>query len=301
MALIGAHMSVAGGLDKAFERADALGCESMQIFTRSQRQWQARPVSLQEAEGFYRAWQRSNVKAVVSHASYLINIASPDAAVRAKSAAALREEVERCRHLNIDDIVLHPGFAMDAGVDAATTNIAETLLRLFDATQEYKTRILLETMAGQGTCVGGDLAHFTEILDKANWHPRIGLCIDTCHVFAAGYDLRSSDAYERLVAAADKHVGLSRVRCWHPQRQQGREGDAPRPPRASRRGRDRASSLRAADERRTLRRDADDTRDAEGGRRRRRQPLISAEGARTVAPRARRAFFFVPLRAALAL
>lgn len=215
MALIGAHMSVAGGLDKAFERADALGCESMQIFTRSQRQWQARPVSLQEAEGFYRAWQRSNVKAVVSHASYLINIASPDAAVRAKSAAALREEVERCRHLNIDDIVLHPGFAMDAGVDAATTNIAETLLRLFDATQEYKTRILLETMAGQGTCVGGDLAHFTEILDKANWHPRIGLCIDTCHVFAAGYDLRSSDAYERLVAAADKHVGLSRVRCWH--------------------------------------------------------------------------------------
>ena len=215
MALIGAHMSVAGGLDKAFERADALGCESMQIFTRSQRQWQARPVSLQEAEGFYRAWERSNVKAVVSHASYLINIASPDAAVRAKSAAALREEVERCRHLNIDDIVLHPGFAMDAGIDAATANIAETLLRLFDATQEYKTRILLETMAGQGTCVGGDLAHFTEILDKANWHPRIGLCIDTCHVFAAGYDLRSSDAYERLVAAADKHVGLSRVRCWH--------------------------------------------------------------------------------------
>lgn len=215
MALIGAHMSVAGGLDKAFERADALGCESMQIFTRSQRQWQARPVSLQEAEGFYRAWQRSNVRAVVSHASYLINIASPDAAVRAKSAAALREEVERCRHLNIDDIVLHPGFAMDAGIDAATANIAETLLRLFDATQEYKTRILLETMAGQGTCVGGDLAHFTEILDKANWHPRIGLCIDTCHVFAAGYDLRSSDAYERLVAAADKHVGLSRVRCWH--------------------------------------------------------------------------------------
>lgn len=215
MALIGAHMSVAGGLDKAFERADALGCESMQIFTRSQRQWQARPVSLQEAEGFYRAWQRSGVKSVVSHASYLINIASPDAAVHAKSAAALREEVERCRHLNIDDIVLHPGFAMDAGIDAATANIAETLLRLFDATQEYKTRILLETMAGQGTCVGGDLAHFTEILDKANWHPRIGLCIDTCHVFAAGYDLRSSDAYERLVAAADKHVGLSRVRCWH--------------------------------------------------------------------------------------
>ncbi len=215
MALIGAHMSVAGGHEKAFERADALGCESMQIFTRSQRQWHARPVSLQEAEGFYRAWGRSGVKAVVSHASYLINIASPNAAARAKSAAALREEVERCRQLNIDDIVLHPGFAMDGCIDTAASNVAETLLRLFDDTSEYTTRILLETMAGQGTVVGGDLAHFTQILDKAGWHKRIGICVDTCHVFAAGYDLRSSDAYWRLAAALDRHVGLSRVRCWH--------------------------------------------------------------------------------------
>ncbi len=215
MALIGAHISVAGGLDKAFERADAIGCESMQIFTRNQRQWQARPVSMQEAESFYRAWERSGVKAVVSHASYLINIASPDAAVRERSAAALREEVERCRQLNIDDIVLHPGFAVNAGLDEAMTNIAETLLAIFDATPEYRTRVLLETMAGQGTAVGGDFAHFSEILRKAGWHPRIGICIDTCHVFAAGCDLRSREAYERLVAAADRHAGLSRVRCWH--------------------------------------------------------------------------------------
>ena len=215
MPQIGAHMSVAGGLEKAFERADALGCEAMQIFTRSQRQWQARPVSLQEAESFYRAWQSSGVKSVVCHASYLINIASPDAAVRAKSAVALRDEIERCRHLNIDDIVLHPGFAMDGGPDAATSNVAQTLLRIFDATPEYKTRILLETMAGQGTSLGGDFAHFSEILDKACWHPRIGLCIDTCHVFAAGYDIRSAEGYLRLVSLADKYVGLSRVHCWH--------------------------------------------------------------------------------------
>ena len=213
----------------------------MQIFTRSQRQWQARPVSLQEAEGFYRAWQRSDVKAVVSHASYLINIASPDAAVRAKSAAALREEVERCRHLNIDDIVLHPGFSMDAGIDAATSNIAETLLRLFDATQEYKTRILLETMAGQGTCIGGDFAHFTEILDKAGWHPRIGICIDTCHVFAAGYD----PALVGRLRTARRCGGQTRRpfarALLAPQRQQGGKGNAPRPPRPPRRGEDRAS------------------------------------------------------------
>lgn len=224
MPLIGAHMSVAGGLERAFERADALGCEAMQIFTRSQRQWQTRPVSLQEAESFYRAWQRSDVKSVVSHASYLINIVSPDAAVRAKSAAALREELERCYHLNIDDIVLHPGFAMDGGVEAALSHVAETLLRLFDATDGRKTRILLETMAGQGTSLGGDLAHFTQILDIADWHPRIGVCLDTCHMFAAGYDIRSAEAYSRLVAAVDRHVGLSRVRCWHLNDSKGAKG-----------------------------------------------------------------------------
>lgn len=224
MPLIGAHMSVAGGLERAFERADALGCEAMQIFTRSQRQWQTRPVSLQEAESFYRAWQRSDVKSVVSHASYLVNIVSPDAAVRAKSAAALREELERCYHLNIDDIVLHPGFAMDGGVEAALSHVAETLLRLFDATDGRKTRILLETMAGQGTSLGGDLAHFTQILDIADWHPRIGVCLDTCHMFAAGYDIRSAEAYSRLVAAVDRHVGLSRVRCWHLNDSKGAKG-----------------------------------------------------------------------------
>lgn len=224
MPLIGAHMSVAGGLERAFERADALGCEAMQIFTRSQRQWQTRPVSLQEAESFYRAWQRSDVKSVVSHASYLINIASPDAAVRAKSATALREELERCYHLNIDDIVLHPGFAMDGGVEAALSHVAETLLRLFDATDGRKTRILLETMAGQGTSLGGDLAHFTQILDIADWHPRIGVCLDTCHMFAAGYDIRSAEAYSRLVVAVDRHVGLSRVRCWHLNDSKGAKG-----------------------------------------------------------------------------
>ncbi|MDO5115790.1 MAG: deoxyribonuclease IV [Synergistaceae bacterium] len=215
MPLIGAHVSAAGGLDKAFERAEALGCESMQIFTRSQLQWQARPVTLPEAENFYRAWQRSTVKSVVSHASYLINIASSDEVILAKSRKALREEAERCHQLNIGDIVLHPGFSKEAGEDEGIENIVDSLRRLFDDTPDHRGRILLETMAGQGSVIGGDFAQFSRILDMMDWHPRVGFCVDTCHVFAAGYDLRSAESYERLISIIDRHVTLERVHCWH--------------------------------------------------------------------------------------
>ncbi len=215
MVRIGTHVSVAGGLDKAFARADALGCESMQIFTRSQRQWQSKPVSLQEAEDFYRAWQESSVETVVSHASYLINIASSDAEMLAKSRRALREETERCHQLGIMDIVLHPGFAKEAGAEEAMENIASSLQWLFEDTPDYKVRVLLETMAGQGTVIGADFAQFSQILDMMSRHPRLAFCVDTCHVFAAGYDIRSAEAYERFISLIDKHIGTDSVLCWH--------------------------------------------------------------------------------------
>ncbi|MCQ4763185.1 deoxyribonuclease IV [Cloacibacillus evryensis] len=215
MARIGTHVSVAGGLDKAFARADALGCESMQIFTRSQRQWQSKPVSLQEAEDFYRAWQRSSVETVVSHASYLINIGSSDAEMLEKSRRALREEAERCHQLGITDIVLHPGFAKEATADEAIENIAASLRQLFEDTPDFRARVLLETMAGQGTVIGADFAHFSQIGELLDWPPRLAFCVDTCHVFAAGYDLRSAEAYERFISLIDRHVGTDNVLCWH--------------------------------------------------------------------------------------
>ena len=215
MARIGTHVSVAGGLDKAFARADALGCESMQIFTRSQRQWQSKPVSLQEAEDFYRAWQRSAGETVVSHASYLINIGSSDAEILAKSRRALRDEAERCHQLGITDIVLHPGFAKEATADEAIENIAASLRQLFEDTPDFRARVLLETMAGQGTVIGADFAHFSQIGELLDWHPRLAFCVDTCHVFAAGYDLRSAEAYERFISLIDRHVGTDNVLCWH--------------------------------------------------------------------------------------
>ncbi|MCF0247476.1 MAG: deoxyribonuclease IV [Synergistes sp.] len=215
MALIGTHISTAGGLDRAFPRADALECEAMQIFTRNQRQWQTRPVSLEEAESFYRAWQNSFVKSVVSHASYLINIASADEITLEKSRRALLEETERCSRLGISDIVLHPGYSKESSQEEAVETIAESLRLLIEETPDNRTRILLETMAGQGTSIGGDLLHFEAIGEILDWHPRLAFCIDTCHIFAAGYDIRSAEAYERFIALVDKHIGTDNVFCWH--------------------------------------------------------------------------------------
>ena len=214
MALIGAHISVAGGLHKAYQRADAAGCESMQIFTRNQRQWSNDPLSFREIEEFYRASKNSSVRKVVSHASYLINLGGNDH-VRGKSEEALISELERCRHLSIDDVVLHPGFALESTGEAALARVSASLLKVLEATSDIKVRILLETMAGQGSVLGGDISEFSAILDHLEGHPRIGFCVDICHVFAAGYEIRTHESYNRLVGLLEKHVGLERIHCWH--------------------------------------------------------------------------------------
>ena len=214
MALIGAHISVAGGLHRAYQRADAAGCESMQIFTRNQRQWSNDPLSFREIEEFYRASKDSSGRKVVSHASYLINLGGNDH-VRGKSEEALISELERCRHLSIDDVVLHPGFALESTGEAALARVSASLLKVLEATSDIKVRILLETMAGQGSVLGGDISEFSAILDHLEGHPRIGFCVDICHVFAAGYEIRTHESYNRLVGLLEKHVGLERIHCWH--------------------------------------------------------------------------------------
>lgn len=214
MALIGAHISVAGGLHRAYQRADAAGCESMQIFTRNQRQWSNDPLSFREIEEFYRASKDSSVRKVVSHASYLINLGGNDH-VRGKSEEALISELERCRHLSIDDVVLHPGFALESTGEAALARVSASLLKVLEATSDIKVRILLETMAGQGPVLGGDISEFSAIMDHLEGHPRIGFCVDICHVFAAGYEMRTHESYNRLVGLLEKHVGLERIHCWH--------------------------------------------------------------------------------------
>ena len=214
MALIGAHMSVAGGLAKSFERADALGCESMQIFTRNQRQWKHAPLSFAEIEDFYRASQESGVKRVVSHASYLINLAG-SAEMRERSEEALLAEVRRCGQLGIGDVVLHPGFAVEGSSEEGLEKIAASLSKVLKETDDCRVNILLETMAGQGSSLGDDVTQFSRLLDIMEDDPRLGFCVDMCHVFAAGYELRSSESYSRFVSVLSRQIGLYNVRCWH--------------------------------------------------------------------------------------
>lgn len=214
MPLIGTHVSAAGGLYKSFERASELDCEAMQIFTRNQRQWQAKTLSLNEIEEFYRAGAGSGVKSVVSHCSYLINLAgSPD--VRPRSEMALIAEIERCHQLGIEEIVLHPGFAGEEDESTALQKITDSLAKVLDITGDMTVRVLLETMAGQGSSLGGELRQFEKIFSSLNWHKRLGLCADTCHLFAAGYDMRTDEGYDRLIAQIDNAVGYERIGCWH--------------------------------------------------------------------------------------
>ncbi|MDD4160256.1 MAG: deoxyribonuclease IV, partial [Synergistaceae bacterium] len=147
-------------------------------------------------------------------ASYLINLAGADE-IRAKSEEALVSEVERCHNLSISDVVLHPGFAVNLPEKEALKQISASLMKIIDVTSEMKVRILLETMAGQGSVLGSDISQFSALLDLVEDHPRIGFCVDICHVFAAGYEIRTHDSYNRLVGILQKNVGLERIQCWH--------------------------------------------------------------------------------------
>lgn len=214
MALIGAHISAAGGIHKAFARADALSCESMQIFTRNQRQWLSKELAFSEIEDFYRASKESTVKSVVSHASYLINLAG-ECDIRQKSEEALVAEIKRCHALSIPRVVLHPGFSGNYTADTALKMVSESLLRVFEMTSDTQVSVLLETMAGQGSVVGSEFGHLAVILDLVSDHPRLGFCIDMCHIFAASYEIRSYESYNRIVSLLSKQIGLDNIGCWH--------------------------------------------------------------------------------------
>ena len=223
MSLLGAHISVAGGLHKAIERAVALECEAIQIFTRNPLQWKGRSLSTAEAEGFRRALLSSPLKRVVSHASYLINLAG-GGDVRPRSVVALTEEIERCYQLGIDSVVLHPGSAGDGNREAAFGVLAGSLAEVLERTAATPVAILLETMAGQGGVIGVTVEELSRIIDDLDWDRRLGVCADICHLFGAGYDLRSEGGYHRLISSLDKHVGLDRVGCWHMSDNKGTRG-----------------------------------------------------------------------------
>ena len=214
MALIGAHVSIAGGLEKAIERGEGLLCEAVQIFTRNQLQWKSSPVSMGKAERFLRAWRDSSLEEVVAHASYLINLAATDD-VGDKSIAALEDELERCDMLGIERLVLHPGSSRGEDPLRALDLLCVRLAAILDRSCHKNVRILLETMSGQGNMLGRNFREFRRVFENLGWHSRIGLCLDTCHLFAAGFDMRTQAAYGRLLDQLDAAVGLERAECWH--------------------------------------------------------------------------------------
>lgn len=211
----GAHMSISGGVSKSFARGEAAGCAAMQIFAKSERQWQAKPYPAEEVAAFKAEQQRSGISPVIVHDSYLINLATPDAALWEKSIAAFADELERCALLAIPYLVTHPGAHTGSGEAAGLQREADALNRLFATGIAPGVTVLLETTAGQGTALGWRFEHLAQLFELVEQPARLGICVDTCHIFAAGYDIRTAATYAATFAEFDQVVGIDRIRAFH--------------------------------------------------------------------------------------
>jgi deoxyribonuclease-4 len=214
MPYLGAHLSIAGGLPRAVARAVVSGCDVLQIFTKSVGQWRARPLDDAEVRAFREAVQQAGLHAVVAHASYLVNIASPNPALHAQSLHALGEEIDRAERLGLLGLVMHPGTAAEAD---GLPRIADSLTQLLTARPGGQTMILLEHTAGQGNNLGYRFEHLATILRlmPARARARVGVCLDTCHLLASGYDITSPTGYRRTFAEFDALIGLPRLKVMH--------------------------------------------------------------------------------------
>jgi deoxyribonuclease-4 len=213
MLLLGAHLSIAGGVSQAFARAEELGCTAMQIFTKNASQWRSKPLPIKEIEAFANAWEKSPVASVTAHDSYLINLAAADGDKRSRSLAAFLDEMERCAALGIPGLVMHPGAHLGAGEEVGLQRIAEALRSIFAETSDQVT-VLLENTAGQGSYLGHRFEHLAEIMERVP-AGRIGVCFDTCHALAAGYDLTSADGYQTTMAEFDRLIGTRHIAAFH--------------------------------------------------------------------------------------
>lgn len=212
---LGAHVSVAGGFVVGLGRGVDLACEALQIFVKSPSQWQSKPLPAEDARAFREAHAASSVGPLVAHAAYLINLAAPDPAILARSRAALVDELRRCEALGVPDLVVHPGAHLGAGEEAGLQAIARSLDAVEADLGECPTRILLEITAGQGTVLGSRLRHLASIRDQVAHRERLGVCLDTCHAFAAGYDLVSPDGWQAFLDELDAEIGFDLVGCIH--------------------------------------------------------------------------------------
>ena len=212
--LLGGHMSIAGGMYKAILRGEEIHCTAIQVFTKSNRQWRGKVLTQEDIKLFKETWKKSCIKSIIAHSSYLINIGAPNKEILKKSITSLEDEVQRCLKLGISYLVLHPGSHVKTGEEACIKQIAESLDQILEK-NPGKSKILLETMAGQGTSVGYKFEHISAIIDYAKQKGRLGVCLDTCHAFAAGYDFRTKKRYEEIFNLFDNIIGLHKLKAMH--------------------------------------------------------------------------------------
>lgn len=213
--LLGAHFSIAKGLESALYTAREYGCNALQLFTKNAITWKERDLTREEIDRFGLAREETGITEIASHTSYLINLAAVEKKKHAMSKRALENELNRSSALGIPYVVLHPGAHMGSGDKEAINRIAETVNEIFTSAPGITTRLLLETTAGQGASVGCHFEHLRDILDRIEKKDRMGVCLDTCHILAAGYDIRTPESYRETMTAFDTIIGFNLLRLIH--------------------------------------------------------------------------------------
>lgn len=213
--LLGAHMSIAGGVHTAVERAVSVGCTTMQMFVKNNNQWLGKALTAEDIATYKKLLRESSIGPVVVHDTYLINLCATDKIILQKSRQALKDELDRCEALNVEYLNFHPGSHMGAGEKEGIQRIAESLNIIHDLTRGYRVKSVIETTAGQGTAIGYRFEQLREIIDLVEASDRMAVCVDTCHIFAAGYDLVTEAGYEQTFTEFDSIIGLGRLVAFH--------------------------------------------------------------------------------------
>jgi deoxyribonuclease-4 len=213
--LLGAHMSIAGGVGNALLAGKKVDCEAIQIFTKSSRQWAARPYTEEEIGQFKINRKKTGITSVIAHDSYLLNLGSPDSALRIRSIAAFIDELERCEILGVSNLIAHPGAHVGTGEAAGIKTIAKSLNEVHTACPGYNAKVTLEITAGQGSNLGYRFEQIASIIDATKQSDRVRVCFDTEHAFAAGYDIRTKEGYERTFDEFDDAIGIDLLAAFH--------------------------------------------------------------------------------------
>jgi len=213
--LLGAHESIAGGIGEALIRGKQVGCECVQIFTKSSRQWASKPLSKEEIDTFKRNKIETGITVVIAHDSYLVNLGAPDEAMRKKSVRGFIEELERCEALGLPTLVAHPGSHVGTGEENGIKTIAKSIDEAHAACKGFEVKIALEITAGQGSTLGCNFQQMARIIDAVEENDRLRLCFDTEHAFASGYDIRTPEGYENTFSELDKYIGIKRLVAFH--------------------------------------------------------------------------------------